>query len=64
MKNSITLYLQAGNWVSRFDGDHGDKVQKLFGTRVVPTPYTDKTLGSSVQAIIGRLNPGVAVYLA
>lgn len=64
MKDSITLYLQGGTWLARFDGPHGDEVAKALGTRVVPTSYTSRTLGSTVQAMIGRLNPGVAVYLA
>ena len=67
----ISVYKANGNYMARFECRLADgslvpdsQIEKLFGSCVIPTAFTDRALPSQVQAQIQALNPlaEVTVY--
>lgn len=56
----IILYRQGTIWLATVEDP---KVEELFGTRVLPTPYSSQVAGQEVLEEIARLNPGEEVIL-
>ena len=62
--NRIELSLNVfDEWQARFAGPHADTVIALFGTDVIPTPYTKYSTPETVQQAIADLNPGIDVVV-
>ena len=60
--NRIELSLNAfDEWQARFVGPHADDVLSLFGTTVLPTPYTKHSKAGDVRQAIADINPGIVV---
>lgn len=57
----IQLYLKDGAWVAMHYREAGVEAVRLFGTNLLPTPYTSATPAADVQARIQALNPGLVV---
>jgi hypothetical protein len=62
--NRIVLFLEARSWHARFEGPHADTVLNLFGTTVVPTPFTSAANPAFVLEEIRKRNRGVKVEIA
>ena len=61
IKLAVTMTRDLTGWTATFIGPHGDEVERLFGTRTLPTVFTLQTDYLRVQRAIQALNPGVAV---
>ena len=53
----ITLKQDGGIWVGVHTGQGSDEIVDLFGTHILPTPFTANVLGTVVQDAIRKLNP-------
>ena len=60
-QNKIELYVSAGTWMAAHFGPMAAQVVDLFGTNVLPTPYTAKADGEYVRGQIAGRNPEVTV---
>ena len=67
-KNQIILISGKQCWEAQFIGPHAAKVQRLFGTTILPTPFVSDLRISAdpdyIKAAIERMNPGVFVSFA
>lgn len=54
--------LAADAWIANFEGD--EKVRKLFGTTILPTPFAASVDASIVLERVQKLNPDCKVLLA
>lgn len=56
MTKRIVLIRQAGVWMAR----HLDNLEivALFGTDLIPTPFTSQASFETVKARLAKLNPG------
>ena len=60
MKNSIVLILKGNVWCAK----HSDsRIKELFGTEILPTPFSSDAFPDTVQKKIARLNPDCEVTL-
>lgn len=58
---TITLFRLDGYWMAR----HSDPmVKQLFGTDILPTPYSSASPSRAVKERIEELNPNAIVVLA
>jgi len=53
----ITLSVANGSWVASFHGAALQRIQCLFGSGILPTPYLASTPAGVVLAAIQKLNP-------
>lgn len=49
-------------WYAEHRGPHAREALELFGTHVLPTPWSVTRPASEVITDLERLNPGVGVY--
>jgi hypothetical protein len=54
---------EEGTYECEFLGPHSEEVLALFGTRVIPTPYSEPTNAQTVRQHIYRRNNGIPVDL-
>lgn len=59
MRPKMTAYLQEGWWHVDKPGDA--QTIALFGTSILPTPWSDQVPADWVQDMLEELNPGHAV---
>lgn len=60
--NRLKIMAVEGTWAVDFSGDDSrEEIERLFGTEIVPTPYTTLTPRERVVAAIQRQNPGCTV---
>ena len=64
MKNfiDVTIYPNDDVIYAVHTGPHAEQVKKLFGTVIIPTPYTRQYGIARAVAAIQALNPDVVVY--
>lgn len=56
--NSIRLQITDGYWIADMsNAKDSDLIQSLFGTRLIPTPFTSGTSFTAVQHEIQKMNP-------
>ena len=60
-KRRIELSLGRSGWLADFKGNQ--EIKKLFGTTVIPTPFTELTPAALVKEAVQFLNPGAVVVL-
>ena len=58
---TILITRTARGFDATFSGKEAANVIRLFGTNVMPTPFTSKAKIQDVMAEIQRLNPGALV---
>ncbi len=61
---TITLYRDAQGWQARWTGPGAADIRRLFDTDTLPTAYTPRAEGLTVQTEIQRLNPECHVTIA
>lgn len=60
--NTITLVFDGGyGWHARYSGPHAREIKNLFGTTILPTPFTPKATFDMVRAELATRNPGVEI---
>jgi hypothetical protein len=59
--HEIILSTINGNVMAETVGGNENEIRNLFGTTILPTPYTDKFEPNAVKATIQALNPGAWV---
>jgi len=59
----IIIHLEASTFTAEFLGPKAHEVNDLFGTCVLPTPFTEETPARTVPDDLQRLNPGCDVFL-
>ncbi len=57
MSTTIHLSIAEGQWVARWSGAERAEIVRLFGTDTIPTPFTARMDGLSVQRKIAKRNP-------
>jgi hypothetical protein len=62
--NGIVLRAYNGQVLAEFHGTEGTKVHQLFGTTVLPTPFSAAANRDQVKSTVESLNPGVFVMWA
>lgn len=64
-EHKITLRTEAGNWMAELtvDGLPDPLLVRLFGSAVLPLPYTDRVAPEVVAFEIAGRNPGYIVTL-
>ncbi len=61
--NKITLIKQGGAWMAYFKGPHAAQIDRLFGTPVIPTAFTEQADPQAVLEAIRAKNPECEVEL-
>ncbi len=61
--SQIILQRFNGLWHGQHVGPLGDTVRDLFGTGILPTPFSTSVPDGVVLAKVQQLNPGVDVVL-
>ena len=61
--NAIALYISGGQWHAQHLGPYAREVRELFGTTVLPTPFSHICPAEDVLEEIQALNPRTVVYL-
>lgn len=59
----ITLYQDKGQWFALYSGNGSEEIRHLFGTSVLPTPFTSASDPDAVYQTVSRLNPNCLVML-
>ena len=60
----LVIYRSNGQWMSDCLGTPQEaEVKALFGTTILPTPWTDQTPGNTVAKELARLNPGYNIVI-
>lgn len=59
--NTILLYRQGGMWVGEHFGPKAQEVRELFGTTVLPTPFSSIVSPGEVMETVQSLNPHAVV---
>lgn len=59
--NTILLYRQGGMWVGEHFGPAAQEIRELFGTTILPTPFSAVVSPGEVMETIQDLNPGKVV---
>lgn len=63
MVNRMVARLEGEGWVVDHEGECGDQVEELFGTRTLPMPFMRSVRASMVVDALQQLNPGVEVVV-
>lgn len=61
MNNRIALFKDQRGWHAQYFGPHADKIQELFGTTILPLPYTPDAKATKVLRKIQGGYPEVTV---
>ena len=62
---TIILSKRLGSWVADMSGvSEAAIIQDLFGSTLLPTPYTERSAPAVVQRTIQALNPRCVVIVA
>jgi hypothetical protein len=64
MIDQITLTNTPRGWIAEFKGPHSQEVIHLFGTNMLPTPFTKEASPKTVRECVQAQNPKVMVTLA
>ena len=64
MQNQIILYTRKNSWVAQFVGPHAQEIIRLFGTDVLPLPFTPTANPELVRETVEHRNPDVFVSFA
>lgn len=64
MQDTIRLVKDTDCWVAVYQGPHREDILSLFGTAILPTPFTRSASAERVREEIQRLNPCVFVECA
>lgn len=65
MRNeTITLHLRGDQWLATFEGPEAGRIEELFGSTTIPTPFLAAMDGHDVQLRIQAVNPDSRVVLA
>lgn len=59
----IDLSTAGGVWTAEHLGDNRRDVEALFGTAILPTPFSEKIPSWEVVAELRRLNPGAVILI-
>ena len=62
-KPLISLFKTAQGWMARFGGEDGAKFVKLFGTNILPLPFTAEAEPVQVLGTFQKLHPEADVWL-
>lgn len=60
-ENRIIVRQTPEGYTATFDGPLGDETHRLFGTRTLPTPFTNRAKAAQVLDDLRAKNPGVRV---
>ena len=63
MENKIILTRTAQGWMAQYQGLYSDEVFRLFGTRTLPTGFTERASSAIVKSSIQNLNPSFQVLV-
>jgi hypothetical protein len=61
--NLIRVSLRGGVWMAQFIGPHAEIIRGLFGTDLIPTPWTAAADSAEVLADLQARNPGFEVSI-
>lgn len=61
MEKEIRVFKTAQGWMADMIGD--EKIVELFGTAILPLPFTAQAKASDVMADVLTRNPGVNCWL-
>ena len=61
MKDEIKLSKRNGSWFATFMGSDAERIERLFTTTTLPTPFRDTMPATEVIRRVAALNPGYAV---
>lgn len=61
--NRIELFKTNQGWMADFQGPQAEEIRRLFGTSVIPTPFTAQAESANVMANIQSKNPDCIVVL-
>lgn len=60
--NTITLVFDSGyGWHARYSGPHAAEIKDLFGTNILPTPFTPQATFDMVRSELASRNPGAVI---
>ncbi len=63
-RETIYLQLRGVGWEATFVGPESHRIEELFGSTTIPTPFTATMDGKEVQARIQALNTNSRIVLA
>ena len=64
MKNQMVVFPGTDGWTIQYRGPHAARIRHLFGSDMLPTPYTLARPRADVVAELQRLNPDVEIIEA
>ena len=64
MHEQIALSQRQGHWVATFTGQGEARIRELFGSNMIPTPFSASTPANTVLVAIRLRNEGAAVSIA
>jgi hypothetical protein len=63
LQDLIRVSLRGGVWYAQFIGPHAEIIRGLFGTDLIPTPWTGDSDPDEVLADLMARNPGFEVSI-
>jgi len=58
-KPTITIFLNDNTWYADMRrADDAEEIQELFGTYILPTPFTAQSSATKVSDVLTQRNPG------